>query len=65
MASGLSHSFGCPDQSDSSLSWNRSSGSPPKIIAPSRPLPMGSASTQWLAGAVYQRTDDCAMKISL
>src|SRR5438128_2591879 len=33
----------------------RSSASPPKTIAPSRPLPTGRASTHWVAGRRYQR----------
>ena len=39
-----------PDQRVSSLSCNFSWVMPPKIMAPRRPLPMGSASTHCLAG---------------
>lgn len=35
---------GDPDQQVSSLIWNRSRTTPPKHIAPIRPLPSGSAS---------------------
>ena len=33
-----------------SLSWRCSRSTPPKIIAPNRPLPTGNASVQWVAG---------------
>ena len=32
------------------LSWRVSDATPPQTMAPRRPLPMGSASVQWLAG---------------
>src|SRR6266545_155841 len=43
-----------PAQTVSSLSWRCSSATPPKTIAPRRPLPIGSASFQFAAGCVYQ-----------
>ncbi len=52
-APGLFQFRGPPDQSVASLSWRRSFVTPPKIIAPSRPLPTGSASVQRLAGSAY------------
>ena len=44
-ASGFTGSYGRPAQSVSSLSCRRSCTTPPKTIAPSRPLPTGSART--------------------
>jgi hypothetical protein len=43
-----------PAQMVSSLSWSRSSSMPPNTIAPSRPLPTGSASAHCAAGCRYQ-----------
>jgi hypothetical protein len=43
-----------PDQSVSSLSCSRSLATPPKTMAPRRPLPTGNASTHWAAGWRYQ-----------
>src|ERR1039457_3361334 len=45
-----------PAQIVYSLSWMGSEGTPPKTIAPRRPLPMGRASVQAVAGWRYQRT---------
>src|SRR5918993_5485027 len=53
-AFGLFQSRGPPDQSVSSLSWSRSRSMPPNTIAPSLPLPTGSASTHCCAGRRYQ-----------
>ena len=58
-AAGLTRFIFCPAQTESSLSCSRSSRTPPKTIAPSRPLPMGSASFQRAAGVRY-RQQDCA-----
>src|ERR1019366_1727094 len=51
---GLLRSRSSPAQTVSSLSWMRSDGAPPKTMAPSRPLPIGSASFQDAAGCRYQ-----------
>src|ERR1017187_4325645 len=51
---GLLRSRCSPAQTVSSLSWMRSDGAPPKTMAPSRPLPIGSASFQDAAGCRYQ-----------
>jgi hypothetical protein len=47
---------GAPSQRVSMLSWMRSSATPPKIIAPRRPLPSGRASVHSRAGLRYQRS---------
>src|SRR6185369_2831089 len=39
----------------SSFSWSCSFAGPPKIIAPKRPFPIGSASVHSLAGLSYHR----------
>jgi hypothetical protein len=54
-ASGLFQLVGPPDQSVSSLRASLSRSGPPNTIAPSRPLPIGSASTHAAAGFSYQR----------
>src|SRR5690606_28820689 len=48
-------SYGPPAYRVSSLSWIRSYLAPPQTMAPSAPLPSGSASTHWVAGRGYQR----------
>ena len=45
-----------PDQADPSLMPSRSTSAPPWHIAPSRPLPTGSASVQVVAGPRYRST---------
>lgn len=52
---GLAGSYGPPAHTVSSLSWSRSVSVPPNTMAPSRPLPMGSASSHAAAGRGYQR----------
>src|SRR3954452_14940961 len=52
--SGLTRSRFSPAQIESSLSWIRSFSTPPNTIPPRRPLPMGSASTHFEAGCLYQ-----------
>ena len=52
---GCSSRLGPPDHSVSSLRASRSWRGSPNTIAPSRPLPTGSASTQAAAGFSYQR----------
>src|SRR6185437_8568835 len=54
LASVFACEYGPPVQSVSSLSCRRSRGTPPKTIAPSRPLPIGSASVHSRAAASYQ-----------
>ncbi len=54
-AFGLSALSGAPSQRESMLSWMRSSATPPKIIAPRRPLPRARASVHSRAGWRYQR----------
>lgn len=53
-APGRSASWGEPDHRPLSLRTTRSSSTPPKSIAPSRPLPIGDDSVKWLAGASSQ-----------
>src|SRR5690348_16011785 len=55
MSRGRSRRPGSSEYKVLSLSWRWSSGMPPKIIAPRRPLPVGSASFQSAAGFLYQR----------
>src|SRR6266508_1429795 len=54
LARELFQSLGAPDHSVSWLSWSRSLTTPPKSIAPKRPLPIGRASTHCSAGWRYQ-----------
>jgi hypothetical protein len=47
-------------QTVSSLTWMRSFATPPKIIPPRRPFPIGSASFHCVAGCLYQSRFVCA-----
>ena len=55
-ASGLALLLGRPAQMVSSLSCSRSADGTPKIMAPNRLLPMGSASVHVVAGLSYHST---------
>src|SRR5215471_8698657 len=58
-ASRLLGSYGPPAYSVSSFIWSLSFVTPPKTIAPRRPLPTGRASVQCVAGFSYQSTRGC------
>ena len=64
-ARGLSASCGAPDQRESSLSWMRSVVTPPKTMAPRRPLPMGVASFQFFAGCLCQTVKSPAIAVAI
>ena len=60
-AEGLScRSLGAPDQTVDSLSASRSRSTPPNTMAPRRPLPTGSASSQRVEGVRYQSDSACS-----
>ena len=63
LALGLFQSLGPPDQSVSSFSASRSEPTPPKTIAPSRPLPIGRAwLSQFFAGWAYHSLSGAAAR---